>query len=348
VTPRQPLEAAPVTASHYHFRGETTVKTSRKRIAVVVALVLLLAPGNAYSWSAGGHRIVAYIAYKQLPEATRAKLIGILKSHPEFKTRFRRPESVRAEDYDAWLFTQAAVWPDMIRDNEKYHHGTWHYINRPLFLSGADETALKNKLHVNLSGDLPAKAETADLNVVQAMKLCKQKLADKTVPDKDKAVYLCWMIHLVGDIHQPLHSTALFSKGRFRDGDRGGNRIRTKQNRNLHSFWDGLLGRELKHSEVVRRAASILSDADVRAAAGTAAKKLDFNVWVDESVKFARETVYSPPILAEVKAKESNLAANLKSIDLPVDYRKTAGKLARKRVAEGGFRLAAVLAEAAK
>jgi hypothetical protein len=245
----------------------------RNWLTVVVALVVvILVPGNAYSWSAGGHRIVAFIAYKQLPEATRTKLVKILKAHPQFDSRFQRPDSVREEDYDAWLFTQAAVWPDLIRGNEKYHHATWHYINQPFYLSSADETALNNKLNVNLSRDLPVDAETAELNVVQAMKLCKKKLADTTVPDKEKAVYLCWLFHLVGDIHQPCHSTALFSKRRFRSGDRGGNQIRTKQSKNLHSYWDGLLGQNIRHSEVVRRSASIILDRDARTAADEAAR----------------------------------------------------------------------------
>lgn len=67
-----------------------------------------------------------------------------------------------------------------------------------------------------------------------------------------------------------------------------------------------------------------------------------------ESVTHAQGFVYTPSMIAEVKAKESDLDATLSAIDLPVEYRKKAGKLAQKRVAEGGFRLAAVLADVFK
>jgi hypothetical protein len=62
--------------------------------------------------------------------------------------------------------------------------------------------------------------------------------------DEEKAIYLTWLLHLVGDIHQPLHCTAVFSE-QFPNGDKGGNdafiRIRSSPVK-LHAFWDGLLG----------------------------------------------------------------------------------------------------------
>src|SRR4029077_16255685 len=79
-------------------------------------------------------------------------------------------------------------------------------------------------------------------NVVNQLAVCLEKIGSGS--QEDKAVYLTWLFHLVGDIPQPLHCTAVFSE-RFPDGDRGGNlaliRIRSGPT-NLHSFWDGLLG----------------------------------------------------------------------------------------------------------
>jgi hypothetical protein len=56
-------------------------------------------------------------------------------------------------------------------------------------------------------------------------------------------VILAWLFHDVGDIHQPLHSTALFSLRLFREGDCGGNLIKTFQAFNLHAVWDQFPGR---------------------------------------------------------------------------------------------------------
>ena len=55
--------------------------------------------------------------------------------------------------------------------------------------------------------------------------------------DMDKAILLCWLFHLVGDIHQPLHCSAMFTPRLFSEGDRGGNSIKVGKY-NLHSTWD--------------------------------------------------------------------------------------------------------------
>ena len=123
----------------------------------------------------------------------------------------------------------------------KFNHGTWHYINVPAFLSPADEQALAGKLNVNQSLDAPATPEEK-MNAIQTLRVTRAMLVDPNVSDGDKAVMMTWLFHLVGDIHQPLHSSALFSQKLFPNGDRGGNDIKTKQRGNLHSLWDGFLG----------------------------------------------------------------------------------------------------------
>ena len=81
-------------------------------------------------------------------------------------------------------------------------------------------------------------------NVVQAIKKAKHDLADSRLPPAERAIALCWYLHLVGDLHQPLHAVALATE-ELPDGDRGGNLIRVTHNgseTNLHSFWDQRLG----------------------------------------------------------------------------------------------------------
>lgn len=86
-------------------------------------------------------------------------------------------------------------------------------------------------------------AETQEqYNIIQATKLCVAVLNDDSADDEEKAKHLCWLFHLVGDLHQPMHTTALFTTERFSEGDRGGNETEITPGSNLHSFWDSRLG----------------------------------------------------------------------------------------------------------
>ena len=112
---------------------------------------------------------------------------------------------------------RAATWADWVRSHhkERFDHPTRHYINYPIVWKDSKVDAAKH--------EPPAKQE----NVVNQLAVCVEKIGKGT--DEEKAVYLTWLFHLVGDIHQPLHCTAVFSE-RFPDGDKGGNlaRIRIK------------------------------------------------------------------------------------------------------------------------
>jgi hypothetical protein len=72
----------------------------------------------------------------------------------------------------------------------------------------------------------------------------EKALADSTTPAQERAVYLSWLIHLIGDVHMPLHCCSLFTS-EYPTGDKGGNSFFIKPATRgipLHSFWDGLLG----------------------------------------------------------------------------------------------------------
>ena len=92
-------------------------------------------------------------------------------------------------------------------------------------------------------GVYPGTTPPNEYNVLKAIQDC-QAVIKSNVGAEAKAVAYCWLMHLVGDIHQPLHFTALFSQDRFPQGDRGGNDIPLTQGRNLHALWDNLLGRQ--------------------------------------------------------------------------------------------------------
>ena len=110
---------------------------------------------------------------------------------------------------------------------------TWHYINMPF------ETTYENSVK-SPSGDL-----------VSGIAFCKKIITDETSSDDDKAFYLKLLIHLIGDLHQPMHIGL--------EGDRGGNDIRLqwhKQDSNLHKVWDSEMINKygMSYTELVREA----------------------------------------------------------------------------------------------
>lgn len=177
-------------------------------------------------------------------------------------------------------------------------------------------------------------------NVLQAIQYRQATLNGDTGPET-KAVAYCWLFHLVGDIHQPTRSTALFNVARFPEGDRGGNEIPVTKGKNLHSLWDNLLGRQYYMKDVAKAVAELTDrgrSGDVR---DSAAKELNPVKWAEESHKMCEEVVYSKAILKAVEGRPKG--QELVPIELTDDYLKQAGQLARERVLAAGVRLGVLL-----
>jgi hypothetical protein len=285
-----------------------------------------------------------------LAAAEREKVIEILREHPRFKQDFLDKLPSEAADDSAkneWHFQEAAVWPDVARgfrgEDAKFNHGTWHYINVPSYLNESDKAALDGKLtEVNVSLVAPEKP-VEKMNAIQTLKVSRKMLTDKSTSPEDKAIMLAWLFHLVGDIHQPLHSTALFSPRLFPIGDRGGNSVLTVQRRNLHSLWDGLPGNEAKLRTAHNEAAKLMADADLSKLGETATTQLDEETWMNESRELAVDFVYSPDLLDYMRKVEQEGGKDLTPFEFDEDYLRAGGKICDKRVVQAGYRLAAVL-----
>ena len=309
-----------------------------RRIVVLLAIVLMVVPIRpAMAWSQGGHHLIAVLAFRQLPEQQRAELFRILKAHPRFEQDFKPPKGLSdARNFDEWLIGRAGYWPDVARGGDKkYHRASWHYQ------LGAT-LAIGNKSHMKVPefpGGLPAGStlDSHDLHIAQALELCKQILADKSKPDADRAIALCWIAHLVADAHQPCHAGSLYAESVFPEGDRGANSIKTRQRQNMHSLWDGLLGDRYNTGDILRRAADIEGDRNLMNAVATSTKAtgMQTETWLTESRAFAKEFVYTREVLDAVKP-------DMEAIDLPEAYLKAAGNAARTRAATAAARLAGV------
>jgi hypothetical protein len=182
-----------------------------------ITLSFLLAAGPAWSWGREGHRVVALVAAKNLTAATRAKLAAILGTN------------------DAGLeaaMMAAATWPDQIN---KTATGTeaWHFIDVPVTVPFAVGTLCAG--HDCVIDQI--------LDMEDRLQNNRTGFALKSVPSPPRSMTsqeLAFLIHFVGDIHQPLHAAT--------DGDRGGNCVKltkplthsdgSSATTELHAAWD--------------------------------------------------------------------------------------------------------------
>jgi hypothetical protein len=223
---------------------------------------------------------------------------------------------------DVALFMYAARWPDDIRGDPTWDRPEWHYVNMPLTRDGA-------------IGSPPAAP-----NILTALEEAREVLQKPASTDADRAVALCWMFHLVGDVHQPLHTVSLFS-ALYPDGDRGGTRFYVRVGPgsatiSLHYFWDNALGQERGIRAVWNRSATLASRADLGRGAFPELAVASWATWVAESVQHARDTAY-PSEVAGSRDRTNGAV-------LPPGYGKQAQALAERRIMLASYRLADLLA----
>lgn len=325
-----------------------------RTLVACLLLGLLAFPPPILAWNAAGHGIIASLAFRRLSLAEQARVVAILQRHPRFTQDFEEamPAEVQAGSLSAqheWLFQQAAIWPDLVRDGPPaktaFHRPTWHYINVPLFPSVAARDQLAGKLQLNLSPDIPVGATVGfqELNVAQAIKFGRRVVGNKLQErPEDRAVMLAWLLHAIGDIHQPLHATTYFSPRLFPEGDRGRNNITLKEMRNLHAQWDSFPS-EGNERESRNQALLLLSSCATRTVGEAAGKELNEQAWLKESYGLAKAHVYSPEVMNALEAAERE--GKWVPITLTESYLKKGGAVADTRVVEAGFRLGAVLKE---
>jgi len=250
------------------------------------ALCFLL-PTPAWAWGPEGHEVVAHLAGMNLTPKARAGVAALLGGEAEASMAI------------------ASNWADEIRD-ARPQTSSWHYVN------------------LEIDGDLryvPARDCRAD-NCVVGQILRDEAILKSNAPAAAKAEALKFLIHLVGDIHQPLHAAD--------NNDRGGNEVRVIVRRGrpetLHHVWDGdvvaLQGRN--PALVARGIDGALSPAQKASfmAAGPP------TVWAEHSAAIAKTIVY--PQVAP--------SGTLDSRALAVD-----AQVARQQLARAGYALAGAL-----
>jgi hypothetical protein len=269
------------------------------------------------------------------PAPKRVRVVALLKTHPHFETKWAprlTQVPLSPEEQALYLFMLAARWPDDVRGDPEFHHGAWHYINLPYKPEGQ-----------------PASVQTVDPAPENILAAYQENLdiVRSTAPAHAKAVALCWVFHLIGDVHQPLHTIDLFTM-EFPppEGDRGGTRfyIRAREGAktiSLHAFWDDLiLGSEQFQSVRNTATALRLQSAHTRAQLPELREK-SLEQWAkQESFNLAKEQAYRNGQLRGSREQEHGEV-------FPTDYIATVKPLAERRIVLAGYRLADVLTEIA-
>jgi hypothetical protein len=223
---------------------------------------------------------------------------------------------------------RASTWPDLVRypepaERHAYHRPAWHYRNfywRP-----------------SASGpvDLPTMPVNPE-NAVERLEYFRTLLTDTGGPVGARAVGLAWVLHLVGDIHQPFHCSSRVTP-REPDGDLGGNLFRLGPwTDNLHSYWDGMLDRAVQRrtdettGTYLARAAALVVARHPRILLVDDLKPGKFEDWARESLAEAK-AAYPPAVR---RGRDPSPA-----------YAQMAVRVAMERAARAAYRLAALLEE---
>lgn len=271
-------------------------------------LVVLAATTPTLAWHDTGHMVIAEIARQSLSPKLVAECEWLLKQNPDPKTD---------------NFLTAACWADDFKTKE---NGPWHYIN---YHFRTDGKTTDNK--------------PLSQNVVTAIARFSEVLKDKRKDPRERGEALRYLLHFVGDVHQPLHAVAR-DTDTHPDGDRGGNEFKViptdrhkdlqRPPTNLHSLWDmgGNLFRPSVRPLSADGRASIIRIANaIRSrhplATLTNAGNLDTEAWTQECVGIAKSSVY-----------------NLKENEVPSpEYIRNCEDISAKQVALAGYRLASLL-----
>lgn len=169
------------------------------RSTATLLFLLLCLPPRLFAWGVEGHRVIGKIAENHLSKKAKARIQQLLGTEK---------------------LPLVSTFPDEIRPYPEFSYTSpWHYVNTPVGLSH-DEY-----VRTIMTMEKP--------NAYGALQQQLQKLKDPATPKEDKAFALKFIVHIVGDVHQPMHTATAETSG--------GNKIKVKfrgKDSNLHSVWD--------------------------------------------------------------------------------------------------------------
>jgi hypothetical protein len=314
-------------------------------VYVFLACSITVFSPKIFAWDDSGHKLVAYIAWEQMTPQVREKVINILLNAPEdsqLAALYPTPPDIEISTYPIGARSKAAkqrdyfmicaYWADIVRERKypnryKYHHGNWHYL----------DTFWRE---VNGKVELVTDEKEDKENAVERLFYFDKVLKNSAAKDAEKAVALAWILHLSGDIHQPLHASGRLTPEDPKGGDQGGNTFSLSpkdapRKENLHWYWDSIVVRTVARKNDASDAEYLLPIGQKIMKKYPLAKmqsRLEigqFDKWQNESFQVASAKLYP---------------STLKRGEMPsAQYGKMAFGIAEEQIAIAGYRLGTML-----
>jgi len=284
-----------------------------RSLAAIAACSVALMPAPGFAWGAQGHILVAAIARARLSPETVAKVDAIL-----------------AQDHDTLTapdMLSRSTWADAWRGAGHRETAEWHFVDIEL-----DHPDVDAACYHHPASAVPAGAGPEKDCIIDRVAAFAAELGAPGTPPAERILALKYVLHFVGDLHQPLHAAD--------NHDHGGNCVPLAlggpRTVNLHAYWDTVVVGELgpdARSMLVKLQSEITPD---RAAAWSTG---DFTAWAKEANTVAVRTAYSFRTPARCES-------NAVPLELPADYDAAAQTAASLQLERAGVRLGVVLERA--
>ena len=281
----------------------------KRGLALVAAMCATSAPAAAFAWGNEGHEIVVAIAQGYLTPHARARVDQMLAADQDTLTSHDMLEE--------------STWADRYRTAHK-ETSEWHYVDIEL-----DHPDLQAACY-----DFPASQPVASQGpahdcIVNKVSEFAKELGDPATPAAERLLALKFLLHFLGDMHQPLHDVD--------NHDKGGNCVLVSlggpRQVNLHSYWDTVVVQGL--GDDPQAAAEMLTH-HITPENKTAWEKGDPKSWALEGFEVARTAVYT-------LGSKPGCPTDPSPISLPPGYDEAARQVATIQLEKAGVRLAAVL-----
>ena len=279
-----------------------TQRIQRRALGCVVVLLVTMGAAHSHAWGVQGHRLVALVATAHLSTGARADVRWLLGDET-------------LADVSSWADTIVA---------DQNQTGLWHYVNMP-----AEATAYSRDRDCPRQAGVQPGARNDKWRdcVVDRIQYHEEQLKDRRLDRADRAIALKFLVHFVGDLHQPLHAVGLA---------RGGNGIpvivfgspncqlpdRPPVPCNLHGVWDSSL---IAHRQLTDRQYVAELSRQIRANRWNQSPVGSAADWAMESFNLAKPAILAP----QGAVDEAYYRAQIAVVD--------------QRLAIGGIRLAALL-----
>jgi hypothetical protein len=333
-----------------------------KKSVVVIALISGALNSAAFAWEHAGHMTTAAIAFEELEKARPGVIddIGmLLLRHPDIAPFWVAANEAKGKERVRRMFIECARWPDDSKFTPR-DMGSWHTARWAI--TANDATAEASEAADARQGKPAGQA-------LESLELHAAMLASPETSPSERALALCWVMHIVGDIHQPLHTADLFSED-FPTGNAAGALSYVEDplgptTMPLHVLWDGNTMR-VPTLENVDGYAQTFPQKHPRAGFSELGKRPFsdsgvFEEWARESHRIAVDWAYdidTVPDPAKDQSSEEILAGVVNFIlngvspveeapEVPAEYWQKLQLTAEQRITLAGYRIADIIIAAA-